>query len=157
MKTIAINLYDLDELDGRAKEKALQEYAYFNVEDDWWQNVYEDAKTIDLKLTGFDIDRGAYCNGEFIGDALECANLILVHHGNSTPTYKTARSFSRLKHKSEAEETAFLQSLLREYLTLLRSEYDYQRAVVDAIAGNDFLFTADGRKARRLESLAQTT
>ena len=66
MKTIQINLFELHELNEEARERALRAYAYFNVEHDWWRSIYEDAKMVNLKLTGFDLDRGAYCNGEWV-------------------------------------------------------------------------------------------
>jgi len=182
MKTIQINLYALDELDEKAREVALQEYSYFNVEDDWWLDTYEDANLSGLKITGFDIDRGAYCKGEFTDNATTCAGLILNNHGDQTATYQTAQSFlneihgivsnwpknadgefvneDELDDKAEEAENEFLSSLLEDYRILLQHEYEYlisERAVIETIEANGYLFTADGKKAWKLEKLANPT
>ena len=46
MKAITINLYELQELNEQAKQKALDEYRYINVEHEWWDYIFEDFKTI---------------------------------------------------------------------------------------------------------------
>ncbi|MGF7077736.1 hypothetical protein [Mucilaginibacter sp. UYCu711] len=162
MRTIQIDLYGLDELSEETRGKALQAYSHINVDDDWWQFIYEDAKMVGLKLTGFDIDRGAYCNGELIADAKISADLILANHGEVTATYQTAKAFiSQWQGDSDNQEeldNRFLSGILKDYLAILRYEYDYltsEQAVMEAIIGNDYLFTADGRKANRLENLVK--
>jgi hypothetical protein len=150
MKTIQVNLSALEELDEKPKEKALQEYAYFNVEDDWWQFIYEDAAMVGIKITGFDIDRGAYCKGEFITDAKSSADLILANHGENTATYQTAKAFNA------EHENLFLSGILNNYLAILRYEYNYltsEKAVIETIEANEYLFTIDGKPANRLEKL----
>ena len=49
MKTVTINLFNFNELNEKAKEKALNKLRDINLEDNWWQFTYEDAKNI-----GFD-------------------------------------------------------------------------------------------------------
>ncbi|MFD0749273.1 hypothetical protein ACFQZS_03910 [Mucilaginibacter calamicampi] len=158
MKTIQIQLIELDELEEKARERALREYAYFNVEDDWWRDIYEDGKMVKLKLTGFDLDRGAYCNGEWIADARTTASLILENHGEKTDTYLTAKAFAGQKVSDEEEwADSFLSAILKDYLAMLQYEYDYltsDKAVVETIEANEYLFTADGLKANRIEKLA---
>jgi hypothetical protein len=42
MKTIQLNLYPLSELEGGARDKAIESYRYINVEHfDWWDYIYE--------------------------------------------------------------------------------------------------------------------
>jgi len=171
MKTIQLALLEFSELGEDAKSKAIQQFAYFNVEEDWWRFIYEDAEQIGLKITSFDIDRGAYCNGEFIVDAKATADLIVGNHGDQTGTYQTAKFFLNrlLEHEKKApvnDQNAeqmdgfgdkFLKSLLYDYLLILRYEYDYlisEKAIIEAIEGNDFVFTTDGNKASALEKLA---
>lgn len=158
MKTVQINLFELDELNEKARERALREYAYFNVEHDWWSDIYEDAKMVKLKLTGFDLDRGAYCNGEWVADAQTTATLILENHGEKTATYQTAKAFAKQKRKDNEEwADTFLSAILKDYLALLEYEYDYltsETAIIETIGANEYLFTADGCKANRIEKLA---
>ena len=63
MKTKTINLYSFDELREESKKKAIQNLWDINVDYDWWQFIYDDAKQIGLKLTGFDLDRGQSISG----------------------------------------------------------------------------------------------
>ncbi len=46
MKAITINLYEFAELNEQAKQKALDEYRYINVEHEWWDYIFEDFKGI---------------------------------------------------------------------------------------------------------------
>jgi hypothetical protein len=69
METIQLILYDFAELNNKAKEKALKEFADINVDDDWYSYTIEDFKaicatigiTLDTKKTYF---RGFYSQGD---------------------------------------------------------------------------------------------
>lgn len=157
MKTIKINIYEFDELGEQAKSKALTDYVYFNFQDDWWRNIYEDAERVYLKLNGFDIDRGAYCNGEWMVDAGKSANAIIAEHGDGTATYLLAKAYLQKLNATEDEQDNFLINLLTEYHQMLVREYDYlssDDAIIDAFNDSDQLFTGDGQLANRLEKLA---
>jgi len=93
MKTIEIKLYKFSELSKEAKQKAITELCDINVNYDWRESSYEDAKNIGLKITGFDLDREGYCNGEFLLSANEVCQNIFNEHGEMCETYKTAESF----------------------------------------------------------------
>lgn len=156
MKTISVNLYEFAELGEKAKAYALHTYLYFNAENDWWSNVYDDAERIGLQITGFDIDRGNFCNGEWMNEAISAAKMIINEHGDTTPSYMAAQRFLALESVTEENEDAFLRELLRIYRELLKQEYDYltsDAAVIDAFICNDFLFTANGKRANDLEQL----
>ena len=57
-------VYTFNKLSGEAKQHALEQLWDLNVYYDWWGYMYEDAENIGLKITGFDLDRGAYvCGG----------------------------------------------------------------------------------------------
>ena len=51
-----IDVYRFEDLDDEAKEAAMDEYRQGNLDYEWWDSVYDDAKTIG-KLMGIDIDR----------------------------------------------------------------------------------------------------
>ena len=93
MKTIQINLYKFDELTEEAQRAALDKYSDINVDYDWWDSIYEDAKRIGLQITEFDLDRSRYAGGEFIEPTAEVAQNILKEHGENCRTYKTALCF----------------------------------------------------------------
>lgn len=69
METIKLALYEFKELSAQAKEKALQEFAYINVDYDWYTFTIEDFKNvcativieIDVQRTYF---RGFYSQGD---------------------------------------------------------------------------------------------
>jgi len=88
-----INLYSFNELIEDAKQKAINNLSDINVDYNWWKSIYEDAKTIGLKITSFDLDRNRHCKGEFTLSAREVAEKIISEHGESCNTYKTAYKF----------------------------------------------------------------
>ena len=168
MKTVTINTYQFSELSEQAKEKALQGLSTINVDFEWWNNTYEDAANIGLKLTSFDLDRNRHADGAFTLSAAEVAQNILNEHGEGCATYKTAEAFlndhnpvfaaymdeeNELFESYEAEEKLsdieqdFLVSLLEDYSIILQNEYEYlisRKAVIETIEANEYDFTEDG-------------
>ena len=173
MKTVTINLYQFSELSDEAKENAIKELYDINVNSDWWYGVYEDAAQVNLKIKGFDIDRGSYVKAEFMQSAYDTANLITLNHGESCETYKTALTFiqdwnnlvskysdgvktdvvtedNEYDFDNEADdlENDFLQSISEDYRIILRNEYDCltsEKSIIETIEGNDYYFTENGQ------------
>ena len=144
-------VYTLDEV----REKAVDKNWDINVDYDWWDGVYYDAEMIKLKITGFDIDRGAYCHGTFLAGAATVAGSILQNHGTACDTYRLASRFlfaisplqsfldrigasdrlykreSIYRKYREAEKEIeilseeFERDLLEEYRCILQREYEY--------------------------------
>ncbi len=56
MRTEEVNIFKFSELSETAKDKAREWYRNTSVNDEWWDCVYDDAKTI-AALMGFDIDK----------------------------------------------------------------------------------------------------
>jgi len=170
MKTIEIKIYSFDELSEKAKEKAIENLSDINTDLDWWDTVYEDAKTIGLKITGFDLDRSRHATGDFILSAQEVAQNILNNHGEACETYKTADSFleyfnplfaeyldedsehyeSRDREQELQElEDDFLKSLLEDYSIILQKEYEFlisEEAIIESIRANEYDFTENGEE-----------
>ena len=158
MRTIRTKVYQFSELSKDAQQKAIEVMAEINVDHDWWQSVYEDAANIGLKITGFDIDRGSYCKGEFIEDAQYTGEKILSEHGKICETYKTASEFIADREKLDIDEQEneleelemeFLNSLLEDYRIMLTKEYEYQTseaAIIETIEANEYEFKADGTR-----------
>lgn len=158
MKIIETEVYQFDELSDESKKVAIAANIEINVCEDWWEYQYEDAENAGLKITGFDIDRGSYCEGVFINSAKSCANYIVANHGDVCETYKTAQAFlaawdnvqnAEEDGPIEDEENEFLNSLLGDYLTLLRKEYEYQtsyEAISEMLNINEYDFTIDGKR-----------
>lgn len=172
MRTIRIKLYKFNELSEDAKQKALEACAYYNVDTDWYQYTYEDAESIGLKITGFDIDR-KHITGERVDSFSEIAELIIKNHGKDCGTYKLADEFlnewtklvanhsdgisiNKVAEDKEAEfdeladdlEKYYTNSLLEEYLIILSHEYEHltsKEAIIETIEANEYEFTQDGK------------
>lgn len=173
MKTVKIKLFLFEELSEEAKQKAIENNYDINVDYEWWDNTYEDAANAGIKINGFDIDRGSYCEGEFIYGAPECSDLIIKNHGEQCNTFKTASTFigerdnlvfkysDKINTEIVAEgneyefdedcnelEEKFLKSILEDYLQILRDEYEYrtgEEAIKERLISNEYDFTEDGK------------
>lgn len=172
MKTVTINIYQFSELSNESQAKAVSRLRDINTDFDWWDSVYEDAEQVNLKIKGFDIDRGSYVKAEFIESAHNTANLIIINHGESCETYKTAKSFiedwnnlvskysdgiktdtvtedNEYDFDNEADdlEGEFLKSISEDYRIILSNEYDYRtndESIIETIEANDYNFTENG-------------
>jgi hypothetical protein len=172
MKTIEIQLFKFDELSDKAKEKALIEYYDWNVNFDWWDSVYYDAKNVGITINGFDIDRGNYCKIEFRYDEKDICQKIIMEHGENCETHKIATKFlsdydELVKRYSDGIikdivseyneedfdneiielETELHHELSEEYLSILRKEYEYltsEEAIIEALEANEIEFTING-------------
>jgi hypothetical protein len=167
MKTIEINLYKFSELSEESKKRAINDLYDINVDYDWWDDTYDDAKNIGLKITGFDLDRNKHCTGMFIDSAVDCATKIKEEHGKECETYKTAdlflNSFLPAKEQWEKDNEGwyyedepeaqdaqgeFLKSILEDYATILQDESEYltsEPAIIETIESNNYDFTENGK------------
>ena len=169
--TTTTKIYEFDELSDLAKEVAILAYSDINVFDEWWDCEFEDAKTIGLKITSFDLNPIS-CTGEWIGDAEEAAASVMEHHGEACETYKTAWEFQNAisvqgsifeaqdafdadyEEFNESDQykemcSEFLTDLCGDYGTMLSKQHDYltgEEAIKDTIEANEWEFTEDGEK-----------
>lgn len=170
MKIIEIKVYQIDELSDEAKQIAIEELANINVDYDWWNFTYEDAKNIGLKITEFDLERNRHCDGKFFDEPKDVAKKIIEQHGESCGTYKTATNYlaeislittkyGTITIDEEIQELyeqemfdaveEFLQDLLEDYLILLQNEYEYltsEEAIIETIKANEYEFLETGKK-----------
>ena len=95
VRTVDRTLYTIDELlgDPAAKDKALNHFWNLNVDHDWWEHIYEDAATIGLQITGFDLGNRKSITGRLTESLRNCCALIRKHHGKDCDTFKTARQY----------------------------------------------------------------
>lgn len=170
METKTYKVYKFNELPEESKEKVIQNYSDINVDYEWWDCTYDDAKTVELKITSFDLDRNRHCEGEFFESAEETAHLIIDNHGEHCETYQTAKNY--LKERDKLIENApkdengefkdeykldndlddldseFLKSILEDYSIILQREYEYltsEEAIIETIEANEYNFTLDGK------------
>jgi plasmid maintenance system killer protein len=171
MRTIQTTLYKFNELSEAAQKKAITEFYSINIEHDWFDFIFEDAKNIGLKINEFDNDRG-YCKGKLLHSLTEVCDLIITNHGESCETHKTAKSYLKEWDKLVAEHSDGIQkdkvcedkeyefdkladeldkqfrlSLCEDYRIILQHEYEYQTsdaAIKETIIANDYEFTIEG-------------
>lgn len=155
MRTIRIKLYKFEELTSEAQEKAIEENRYRNVQGSWWENTYEDANMVKLKISSFDIDN-RQIDLDFTESATATAKAILEDHGDQTETYIYAKEFLRIRDEislddndlTEAEAIRFRKKMAWAYLQMLKREEEYlmtDEAIKEDIIANDDEFTKDGK------------
>lgn len=169
MKTIRTKVYQFSELSDSAKQTAIEQFSDINVDYGWWESIYEDAATIGLKLTGFDLDRGRSIDGDFINSARDAADLIIENHGDKCKTYEIAKAFItqltllgvtfQLQGKTDTDffdeqnigelEEQFKKDILNAYWKLLYEDYEHlqtDESIKDTIIANEYEFTAGGKR-----------
>lgn len=90
--TKTITLYKFDELSEEAQNNAFSKLGNINVDHDWWDHIYEDAKTIGLEIEEFylDLKKIAGALNEYL---LDCCRSIRHNHGKECETFKTAQQY----------------------------------------------------------------
>ena len=162
MRTIKQNIYKFSELSDEAKQKVLENLYGINVDYEWWESIDEDAETVGIKITDFDIGRNNYINAT-IDNCHNTARGIIENHGETCETYKAAEQFLENCKKLEdvededyylhEEELAeyeeeFEKELLEEYLSILKREYEYnlsEEAIIETITANEYEFYENGK------------
>jgi hypothetical protein len=159
--------YKFDELSNEAQEKALARLSNIDVDHNWHEHIYDDAKEIGLIITEFDLSWNTI-NGDIRLNVLEVCKLIRKHHGIATETYQTAVDYLnqyieefkkyRDKYKNEFDNPVhaleefeledeaddilcdFKKALLEDYLIILRQEYEY----LTSREANEYEFDENG-------------
>ena len=166
MRIIETKVYPFAELSDEAKQKAIENLYDINVDHEWWDGVYEDAKNIGLKITSFELDRNRNATGEFLYAANEVAQDIFKNHGESCETFKTATKFMEQwqplfsnymdenseNYENDEElmecEEQFLNDLLEDCSVMLQKGCEYLQsaeAIKETIEANEYEFTEDGK------------
>ena len=143
METITTTVYNFDELSDEAKEKARDWYREGALDYEWWDCTYNDAATIGLKITSFDLDHGTI-SGELLWSVDESIDTIMANHGKACGTYKTALLYNRAEDLED-----YKHDLLEDYRIMLNHEMEYllsDEAVDESIEANEYTFTESGKR-----------
>lgn len=171
MKILVIKVYSFDELSEKAQGKALEKLHDLNTSLDWWIFTYDDAESIGLKLSEFNL-YPSYAKGKFLVSGKVLANEIKENHGSICETRKTAENFlvklqelelyHELKHTDpeydfkdtrefsealEDLEKEFLLSLCGDYAIMLQKEFEYlssRESIIETIQANNYQFLENG-------------
>lgn len=154
-----------NKLSKRARQKALEDNIYLNVNHEWWDSTYEDAANIGLEITGFDLDRRQDIDGKFTGELHDSLETILSEHGEKCDTYQVALEFkerfqgeraaARMRDEPDWNEGCnfpdlledYEKALLKCYFRMLKEDYDYlttDEAIIESIEANDYRFSREG-------------
>jgi hypothetical protein len=151
-------VYQFDELDETAKERAREWYRAGALDYEWWESVYEDAASVGLKITGFDLGRARSIDGELTMSAMESVSSILTTHGEMCDTHKLAsRYYPQLlaldieeEDKAQQLEEEYTRELKEEYWHMLNREMEYllsDECVDETIRANEYEFLETGKRA----------
>jgi Zn ribbon nucleic-acid-binding protein len=171
MKTLEVTVYEFDELNDKAKERAREWYLRGAFDYEWWDSTYGDAARIGLEIRSFDLDGRRHATGRLTKDATTVADLIIAEHGPDCETTKDALAFWRehdalvesaerdecgeladtyaLDEKLDELEGEFLKTLLEDYSILLQKESEFMQSeeyIDDNIRANGYTFTGDGER-----------
>lgn len=176
MKTIEITGYEYSDLlkpeNEEIKDAVLNKHYDINVDHNWWDFTYDDAKEIGLKINGFSLDRDYNIEYDNYYSLTESAELILKNHGETCDTYKIAKSYisqwvELVKEYSDGEninvvteenevdfdndadylEKEYFEELANEYLSMLNNECEYlmtEAAILETIESNEYVFNEYG-------------
>jgi len=171
--TVTTEVYKFDELADDVKAKALDACRSYSVQGDWWDATYEDAATIGIKITSFDLDRSRHATGTLTMSLAESIASVLENHGETCETHKTATNHEAQRvaqqniintapsydteagykiiedadAKLDEIETEYLCEMVENYSIMLQKESEYlqsDEAVQENIEANEYEFTADG-------------
>jgi len=165
-KEKTITVYQLSELEGTAKQRALNSLLESSYSYEWWDSIYDDAKTIGLKITSFDLDRGRHAKGSFTKPTEDVIEAIRENHGKECETYKTAiswvKSITDARAKTQEEnatmadyddleekEKEFLYELLEDYSIMLQKESEYMSSeeyLTEMAEANEYEFDVNGKR-----------
>ena len=160
VETTTRNIYTWEELNDEQQEKAIDKLWDLNVDYDWWDGVYEDASSVGLTISGFDLGRAMKCDVELDWSGLDVANKILELHGPHCDTYKSAEKYIARymaalidnvelvdDSMDEDMDVDFRKELSDDYFHILRNEYDYltsREAIIESIESNEYEFDESG-------------
>ena len=164
VETTTRNIYTWDELNDEQQEKAIEKLWDLNVDYDWWDGVYEDASSVGLTISGFDLGRAMKCDVELDWSGLNVANKILELHGPNCDTYKSAEKYvarymaalidnvglvpgEEIEVQTDWMDDDFRKELSVDYFHILQNEYDYltsREAIIESIESNEYEFEEDG-------------
>lgn len=159
METKSYQVFKFDELSEEAQQKAVENHYDINIDHQWWEFIYADAKNIGLKIEGFDIDRASYCKGTLCYGIREVMNNIIKEHGEGCETHRTAIAYlqildalaaddSKFDEKFDQIEYDFEYALKEDYRVMLSKEYEYltsKESIIKTIKANDYDFLANGK------------
>jgi hypothetical protein len=166
MRTKTVTLYHFHELPPESQSKALERLYDINVDHEWWGSIYDDAKSVGLKIRGFDLSYRWTIKIERTKPAFEIMHTIIQAHGSQCATHETAKQSlaihsgiisgkaldgmdeDAIESLVEENDEEFLRAIGQDYLTVLSNEHEYltsEQAIKETI---EYEFTITGDLAQ---------
>jgi hypothetical protein len=172
-RSVTFKVFKFEELSDEAKERAIEQFRYMNVDYGWWNCVYEMAEEIGFTITEFDLDSPnlwrPQIKGELNVTLLESFKLIRKNLSRNSELYKISKDYVRDFIKAYREmkandeeltvedfideardlECEYKKAILEEFLSILRKEYDYQtsdEAIKEILVDGENEFYQNGTK-----------
>ena len=171
-ETVTYKIFQYAELSDSAKQTAIEWFLTDYPDHEWWDCTYEDAETIGLKITSFELDRSLNADGYINIHETDCADNILVNHSEDCETFKTAKKFladlkalrvnvaytdkdstNGLNYEGDCalqelyEE--FKKALLSDYADMLQKECEHLQSeehAIEMIEANEYDFHETGKR-----------
>jgi hypothetical protein len=137
-----ITVYYFDELSKEARDKAVEALNYLTTGCNWWEDIYEDARTIGLEIEEFTLCP-EFIKVSPLTELTDIANAILHEHGELTATYRLAE-----KYLDGHSDGNFVGVLGEAYLKMIGREYDdlsSRKRIVEVIRAKEYEFDIDGK------------
>jgi hypothetical protein len=162
MRIIETKAYQFEELDEQTKEKAIDNYRYISVEDDFWYDcIKEILNSVGIELRSFDIDRGSFAEIH-LEDFYDTCKKIIDLHSEKCETYKIAERYIKeykhiqyhiqddedLDEKLDDLDEEYQKEFSEEVLSMLRREYEYMTSdeyIIGMFEDNEYEFTDQGK------------
>jgi len=159
MKTIEIKLYQFNELSEKAKERALEDLRYINVDDSWWYECsIETFSEFGVVVKEFDLYRRTI-SLDFKKDITDICEKFAYEWkdneiGETCKGYLKSVDAQLCLDASDQEmledmEGVFIKDLEYAILNWLNDEYEYLQsddAIIDTIEANEYDFTENGER-----------
>lgn len=150
--TTTTKVYTFNELSESAQDRAIDSLRYAQVDYGWWEAIYDDALTVGVRITEFDLDRSRHANGELGFMPVDVANLIMSEHGPDTDTFKLAAEYlDEVQYTLDDElsdlDQNFKYDLLECYSVMLQNEYECltgDESIKELIEINEYEFNETG-------------
>lgn len=148
MRHKTYKVYKFSELSEESQEKALDNLRDIDVDYDWWEHIFEEAKNIGLKIESFEINNREI-SGRFIESIDNVVKNIIEYYKKDDDRYKTVQVFLNVFNNDDDfnRNNKFLNDLLCDYSIILQKEFDYlisDEVVRETIITNDYEFLEDG-------------
>lgn len=158
MKTIGIKLYQFNELSEEAKENALNNLRYINVESEWWYECsIETFSEFGIVVKSFHLERREI-ELDFKKDITDICQKFAYEWkdneiGETCKAYLKSVDAQLCLDASDQDmledmEGVFIKDLEYAILNWFNDEYDYQtseEAIIETIEANEYDFTENGK------------